>query len=156
SRSGFTSTSVARTSPWQSRKSSVVLKEVMSLLTPSFFFFSSSTVAISISPSGKLTGVGLGQRPRTGQFLVLGWFQAQPVGQHFLVVLPEQWGGAAHSARRLAQLVGDHPISLRTDRRMLQLLPDAPREELRIGEQILHCVDYGRVHAGFLEFLHHD
>src|SRR5439155_23419932 len=53
-----------------------------------------------------------------------------------------------------AQLIGNHPIVLPSDLRVLHRLPDLPRGELRIEEEIAHAVDRGGVHACALQELH--
>src|SRR5881397_2915223 len=144
SRSGFTSTSVVRTSPSDWRNSNVLRNDVMSRVArPVFDFFSSATVVVIVTFSFS-----------SGSHLELGVVEAEPFREHFFVVLTETGGGTPHTPRRFAQLIGDHPVALRADLRMLHRLPDIASEELRIVEEILLRVHHRRVDTGFLEALH--
>src|SRR5438094_6411446 len=88
------------------------------------------------------------------QHFVLTPRQTQPVYKHFFIVCSQARRGAAHAVGRFAQFVRYHPVGMIPQLRMLLLLPDISKRDLRIREQVANSVNLCRVHSAALQTPH--
>src|SRR5712691_4585012 len=166
SRSGSTSTSVLNTSPCVSNHSNAERSEVISFLT--FLSVSSANTVAMISlllylcrtncqfvvASWTACATNSRERAFLQQHFILTPRQTQPINKHFFVVCSQARRGAAHAAGRLIQFVRNHAVGVITHFRMLLLLPDVSKSNLRIGKQVLDRVNFCRVNSADLQTPH--
>src|SRR5712692_4877895 len=74
--------------------------------------------------------------------------------KHFFVIRSQARRRLAHAAGRLAQFVRDHPVRMITELRMLLLLPNVSKCDLRIREQVANGVNFRGVYCAALQTPH--